>query len=127
MKKKGAINKKNIFTRRNIVYQFLSGLDPVSEFSMFFIELLEPLGLGFVLDIDDIEVAQESLIRRKLAEVSLNALQNFLQSLEVIFKQLGNLLTLDKKYLSKLAKVLVITISLAKEFIGHLKADNEEP
>ena len=127
MKKKGAINKKNIFTRRNIVYQFLSGLDPVSEFSMFFIELLEPLGLGFVLDIDDIEVAQESLIRRKLAQVSLNALQNFLQSLEVIFKQLGNLLTLDKKYLSKLAKVLVITISLAKEFIGHLKADNEEP
>lgn len=127
MKKKGAINKKNIFTRRNIVYQFLSGLDPVSEFSMFFTELLEPLGLGFVLDIDEIEVAQESLIRRKLAQVSLNALQNFLQSLEVIFKQLGNLLTLDKKYLSKLAKVLVITISLAKEFIGHLKADNEEP
>jgi hypothetical protein len=94
---------------------------------MFFSELLEPLGLGFVLEIDDIEVKHESVIRRKLAQVSLNALQNFLNSLEVIFKQLGNLLTLNKKYLSKLAKVLVITISLAKEFIGHLKADNEEP
>jgi hypothetical protein len=54
-------------------------------------------------------------------------LQNFLQSLEVIFKQLGNLLTMNKKYLTKLAKLLVITISLAKEFIGHLKADTEEP
>ena len=86
MKKKGAINKKSIFTRRNIVYQFLSGLDPVGEFQMFFTELLEPLGLGFVLEITDIEVAHESVIRRKLASVSLNALQNFLQSLEVIFK-----------------------------------------
>jgi hypothetical protein len=36
LKKKGSINKKSIKTRRNIVYQFMSNLDPATEFSLFF-------------------------------------------------------------------------------------------
>ena len=50
MKKKGMINKKNIHTRRNIVYAFLSGLDPATEFPIFFKELLEPLGLSDIIE-----------------------------------------------------------------------------
>lgn len=36
LKKKGVINKKNFHTRLNIVYQFLSGLDPLTEYPLFF-------------------------------------------------------------------------------------------
>ena len=50
LKKKGSINKKNIHTRRNIVYAFLSGLEPATEFPIFFKELLEPLGLQDLLE-----------------------------------------------------------------------------
>lgn len=50
LKNKGTRNKKSIGTRRNIVYQFLSGLNPKTEFPIFFKELLEPLGLGFILE-----------------------------------------------------------------------------
>ena len=46
VKKRGAINKNNsIDDRRNVVYIFLSSLDPVTEFPLFFKELLEPLNL----------------------------------------------------------------------------------
>lgn len=52
LKKKGVINNKSVFARRNIVYQFLSGLDPVTEFHLFFNELLEPLGIKEFLSKD---------------------------------------------------------------------------
>jgi len=123
LRKKGAINKKKIDTRRNIVYQFLSGLDPKSEFQLFFDELLEPLGIKTLLDDD---VIREDLIKQKLAFVSFSQLLTFIASLEVIFKQLGNLLMYHKHFLTKLAKVLVLTISLAKDFLGHLKGSHDE-
>ena len=50
LKKKGSINKKSIHTRRNIVYAFLSGLDPRTEYPLFFKELLEPLNLSGLLE-----------------------------------------------------------------------------
>lgn len=58
--------------------------------------------------------------------MSFSQLLTFIASLEVIFKQLGNLLMHHKSFLTKLAKVLVLTISLAKDFLGHLKASKDE-
>lgn len=54
LKKKGVLNKKSLQQRRTIVYQFLSGLDPTTEFPIFFKELLEPLGL----QIDNLDQAK---------------------------------------------------------------------
>lgn len=67
LRKKGAINKKTIFTRRNIVYQFLSGLDPLTEYQMFFKELLEPLGIKDILERAELTIELESEIKRNLA------------------------------------------------------------
>ena len=54
VKKKGAINKNNsIGERRNIVYIFLSSLEPASEFPLFFKELLQPLDLHNLIDEDE--------------------------------------------------------------------------
>ena len=50
---------------------------------------------------------------------------NFIGSLEVIFKQLGTLLSCND-YLPKLAKVLICVLTLAKEFNGHLKTEDDE-
>jgi hypothetical protein len=53
--KKGAINKKSLYTRRNIVYSFFSSLSPTDEFPFFFDELLAPLNLNLkVTDIGEI-------------------------------------------------------------------------
>lgn len=53
LQQKGAINRKNLHTRRNIVYQFFASLSPSTEFPLFFIELLEPVNLGVMsLDIE---------------------------------------------------------------------------
>ena len=84
VKKKGAINKNNsIDDRRNIVYIFLSSLEPVTEFPLFFRELLEPLNL--------VELAGESEltdeeIRERLARVSFNQYASFINTVEIIFK-----------------------------------------
>lgn len=43
--KKGAINKKSLFVRRNIVYQFFSSLNVQTEFPIFLNELLKPVNL----------------------------------------------------------------------------------
>jgi Down-regulated in metastasis len=118
--KKGAINKKNVDTRRNIVYQFLSGFDPATEFHIFFRELLEPLGIEHVLDSAAID---ESDVKLRLAQNSLGQLFNFIASLQVVFKQLGNLLAAHNQLLTKLAHVLVLTVTLGKQFMGHLKAE----
>jgi Down-regulated in metastasis len=49
IKKKGAINKKTVHTRRTIVYQFMSQLNPEIELKLFFNELLS----SFDLTIED--------------------------------------------------------------------------
>ena len=72
MKKKGAINKNNkINERRNIVYIFLSSLDPVTEFTLFFKELLEPLDLCEILEGDEASSGlSDAEIKQKLMNVS---------------------------------------------------------
>jgi len=57
--------------------------------------------------------------------VSFSHFINFIGSLEVIFKQLGTLLSCND-YLPKLAKVLICVLTLAKEFNGHLKTEDDE-
>lgn len=61
VKKHGAINRNNsIDDRRNLVYIFLSSLEPDTEFPLFFKELLEPLNLTDLVvkraDLNDQEV-----------------------------------------------------------------------
>lgn len=85
------------------MYQFLSGLEPESEFPIFFKEVLEPLGL----DIQDTDL---DLIRSKLQLVSFSQFIQFVGSVEVIFNQLGSLLNRDQ-YLLQLSNVLLLMLS----------------
>jgi len=69
VKKKGAINKNNsINERRNVVYIFLSSLDPETEFPLFFKELLEPLELGDLID-SNVDLSTDQ-IKQRLVRVS---------------------------------------------------------
>ena len=56
--------------------------------------------------------------------MSFGKLLAFIESLEVIFKQLGILLT-THNYLEKLTKILVAVLTLAKNFLGHLRVVSE--
>ena len=123
LKKKGSINKKSIHTRRNIVYAFLSGLDPQSEFPLFFRELLEPLNLADLLEVG-VQIDHDQVLGR-LAAISFGQFISFICSLEVIFKQLGSLLSCND-YLIKLAQILVLVLNLAKRFTGNLKESEED-
>jgi hypothetical protein len=107
------LNKKSLQQRRNIVYQFLSGLEPVSEFPIFFKEVLEPLGLT----IKDVDIDH---IRAKLQLVSFSQFIQFVGSVEVIFNQLGSLLNRDQ-YLLSLTNILILMLSQAKRFLGNMK------
>ena len=118
VKKKGAINKNNsINDRRNIVYIFLSSLDPTTEFKLFFKELLEPLELG---DMISNEAFGDEEIKQRLIRVSFKQYTNFINTLEILFKQLGTLLT-NEDFLGKLSRVLTMMLSLSKQFSGHLR------
>ena len=77
--KKGAINKKSLFVRRNIVYQFFSSLNPVNEFKFFFDELLRPVNLN-------LQVTNVSEINDRLSQVSFNNYLSFINSLDSVFK-----------------------------------------
>ena len=70
LKKKGSINKKSIHTRRNIVYAFLSGLDPKTEFPLFFKELLEPLNLSDLLE-ESADIGHDKMLNR-LSKISFS-------------------------------------------------------
>ena len=84
VKKSGAINKNNsISERRNIVYIFLSSLDPATEFPLFFKELLEPFELSHL--IDSAEVTNEE-IRQRLVKVSFNQYANFISTFDILCK-----------------------------------------
>ena len=117
------INKKNIHTRRNIVYAFLSGLDPATEFPIFFKELLEPLGLSDIIEHNRSIDSEQISVR--LSKISFGQQLGFINSLDVIFKQLGSLLSCND-YLTKLAQILILILSLAKKFSGNLKESDEE-
>jgi len=78
LRRRGAINKKSIRTRRNIVYMFMSNLDPNTEFQLFFKELFTPLGL----DMSSFEELQALVddrdeILKKLACVSFAKILTF--------------------------------------------------
>ena len=45
-KKKGAINKKTIYTRRNIVFGFMGQLKPETELQFLMQQILQPVGLS---------------------------------------------------------------------------------
>ena len=61
----------------------------------------------------------------RLAKISFGQQLGFINSLEVIFKQLGSLLSCND-YLTKLAQILILILSLAKKFSGNLKESDEE-
>ena len=115
--KKGAINKKSLFVRRNIVYQFFSSLDPVTEFKFFLEELLRPVNLS-------LEVTEVQDINKRLSQVSFNNYLTFINSLESVLKQLGMLLV---RNLPQLATILVHGIlRLAGLFIKSVKEANKD-
>lgn len=126
VKKKGAINKNNsISDRRNIVYIFLSSLDPETEFQLFFRELLEPLGLSDLISEEEGVILSDEEIRQRLVRVSFKQYTHFINTLEILFKQLGTLLT-NQDFLGKLSRVLTLMLNLSKQFSGHLKEQAED-
>lgn len=70
-KKKGAVNKKSVHVRRNIVYQFLATFNVDSEFPFAINELLSPISLS--LPTLSAQENQEAYIERTLSMVSFNA------------------------------------------------------
>ena len=127
VKKKGAINKNSsISDRRNIVYIFLSSLDPATEFPLFFRELLEPLNLSDLIDDDAQSSMTNDEIKKRLVNVSFNQYVSFINTVEVIFKQLGTLIS-HKDFLGKLSTVLTLMLNLSKQFNGHLREEQAEP
>ena len=87
LRRKGAINKKSIRTRRNIVYMFMCNLDPKTEFQMFFKELFTPLGLEMssIGELTSLVDDREEILK-KLACVSFAKILNFVDQLEIIIK-----------------------------------------
>lgn len=95
------------------MYQFFASLNPSTEFPLFFDELLDPVNLS--LDCLDVNEIQESL-----SSVSFNGYLTFINSLEVVFKQVGTLLM---GHLPILAKIIVEgAVRLAKMFMKQVKS-----
>lgn len=113
--KKGAINKKSIHVRRNLIYSFYATLDPSSEFSIVIDQLLEPVGLS---SSQEVSVTQ---IQSILSSISLNQYLTFVNQLEVMIKQMGILLRDTIPHLSTI--LIEGVIRLVKVF---LQGDVEE-
>lgn len=64
-------------------------------------------------------------IRSRLVKVSFRQYTHFINTLEILFKQLGTLLT-NQDFLGMLARVLTLMLHLSKQFSGHLKEQNDE-
>ena len=110
--KKGAINKKSLYTRRNIIYTFYASLKPVTEFSFFLDELLEPLGLNT-------KITDETVITQKLSSVSFNVFLTFISTLDVVLKQMGTLL---QSHLPQLSTILIKgVLRLSNQFVKSVK------
>ena len=111
VKKAGAINKNNsISDRRNVVFIFLSSLDPATEYALFFKELLEPFDLAELIETNSMSNEE---IRQRLVKVSFNQYANFISTLQILFKQLGTLLQ-NQEFLEKLSRVLTLMLNLSK-------------
>ena len=85
IKKKGAINMKTVHTRRTIVYQFMSQLNPETELKIFFNELLST----FDILIDDeslFDPMNNEKLREKLSNASFSSYLNFIGSFSVIIR-----------------------------------------
>ena len=86
LQRKGAINKKNIFTRRNIVYQFVSTFNKETELPIVVNEVLATV----TLSID--KCAEDKTLKSYLACHSFDTFVTFLNHLDVLVNQLGSLL-----------------------------------
>lgn len=117
---KGAINKKSIFSRRSLVFQFYATFDKETEFPLIVDELLQGVGLTVKNCMDD------SLLD-KLSGVNFNDFVTFIKQLDAMLKQMG---TLMMGLLPSLANVLVNgLIKLSKLFIkqiNYIKIQNGE-
>lgn len=116
--KRGAINKKSLYVRRNIIYQFYATLNPETEFAFVINQLLEPIGLT-------IADTNTKKIQAVLSTVSLNQHLTFVNQLEVMVKQMGKLL---RDAVGHLSTVLVTgVIKLVKVFLdGDVAEDGLE-
>ena len=115
--KKGAINKKSLHTRRNIVFQFYSTLNPNTEFKIFLDELLEPVNLSTE------EISIEAMMQA-LSSASFNTFLMLIRSMDVLLKQMG---TLIKQYLPHLATILVKgLLKLASMFVQSVKEAKDD-
>lgn len=86
LQRRGAINKKSIFTRRNIVYQFVSTFNKETELPLVINEVLATVNLS----ID--KCGQDKTIKSHLACHSFDTFVTFLNHLDVLVNQLGSLL-----------------------------------
>jgi hypothetical protein len=64
-------------------------------------------------------------LMKKLSRVSFRRFLTFIESLEVILKQLGTLLVMSG-FLHPMARILIVGLTLAKQFLGHLKVTEDE-
>ena len=107
LQKRGAINKKSLLTRRNIVYNLYATFNTESELPLVINELLEPLNLT-------IETCDSNALIEGLSRASFEGYLSFIYAFEVLLKQMGSLLI---SFLPKLTKVLIKGVmSLSKLF-----------
>ena len=66
----------------------MSQLNPETEMSLFFDEMLST----FNLTISDIEKLNETALIEKVSKVSFSGYLNFINSMSVIIKQMGNVI-----------------------------------
>ena len=85
LQKRGAINKKSLLTRRNIVYQLYATFNVETELPLFINELLEPLNLTM-------ETCDSDALLERLSCVSFDAYLSFIYAFEVLLKQMGKFL-----------------------------------
>lgn len=103
--------------RRNIIYNLFSTFDPQTEFIIVLDELLRPLKITF----DGIGSGYED----NLSAINCQDYLTFVQTFEIMLKQMGRFLT---PYMSKLTKFLLSGIlRLAKIFVNLMsdRADEE--
>jgi hypothetical protein len=117
---KGAINKKSIHARRNLVFQFYATFDKQTEFPLIVNELLSGIGLT-------LESCGEDSLLDSLSGVNFNDFVTFIKQLDAMLKQMGTLLF---GLLPSLANVLVNgLIKLSKLFVqqvNDIKLQNGE-
>lgn len=94
----------------------MSQLNPETEMSLFFDEMLST----FNLTISDIEKLNETALIEKVSKVSFSGYLNFINSMSVIIKQMGNVIN-QNQILDKITKVFLSIMQLTKQFLAQMK------